>query len=141
MSHGSTPRRPAPVRTEDNHAFWDAADEGRLVAQRCESCGVLLHPPRVLCPRCGGGHFSSNELTGIGTLYSYAFLHHPQHPAFDYPVLAALVDLDEGVRVLSNLVDIPADDVRIGMRLRVEFAPVNGGGQIPVFAPATESER
>jgi hypothetical protein len=66
-------------------------------------------------------------------LYSYAVLHHPRSPAFDYPVLAALVDLDEGVRIVTNLVGIESRDVRIGMRLIVAFEATNDGGTVPVF--------
>src|SRR3954470_2290643 len=97
-------QRPAPIVTEDSAVFWDAAAEGRLVAQRCASCGRLRHPPRPMCPDCHSLAVEVVDLAGTGTVYSYAILHHPQNPVFDYPVLAALVDLDEGVRVLSNLV-------------------------------------
>ena len=101
--------------TEDSAAFWDAADEGRLVAQRCAACGRLRHPPRPMCPECQSLEVEVVTLSGRGVVYSYAVLHHPQHPAFEYPVLAVLVDLDEGIRVVSNLVGVEADEIRIGM--------------------------
>jgi uncharacterized OB-fold protein len=76
------------------------------------------------------------ELTGAGTVYSYAILHHPQNPAFDYPVFGVLVDLDEGIRVMSNIVDVDDDDgVRIGMRVEVTFVPTVGDHRVPVFRP------
>ena len=121
--------------TDDSAVFWDAAAEHRLVAQRCVGCGSLRHPPRPMCPHCHSLEFEAAELSGRGTLYSYAVLHHPQHPAFEYPVLAALVDLDEGIRLLSNLVDVERD-IEIGMRLRVEFVPATEGKALPVFRPA-----
>jgi uncharacterized protein len=127
--------RPAPVITEDNHAFWDAAAEHRLVTQRCDDCGRLSHPPRPMCPRCHSLDQSSIEVAGTGTVYSYTILHHPQNPAFEYPLLAVLVDLDEGPRILSNLVNCPLDQVRIGMAVRVTFAEVPDGGAVPVFEP------
>ena len=127
--------RPAPVVTDDSAVFWDAAAAGRLVGQRCGDCGVLRHPPRPMCPRCHSLHTEVVTLSGRGTLYSYAFLHHPQHPAFTYPVMAALVDLDEGIRVVSNLTDVAKEDVRIGMRLEVHFVATEGGAQVPVFRP------
>jgi hypothetical protein len=80
-------------------------------------------------------------LSGRGTLYSYAILHHPQHPAFDYPVVAALVDLDEGVRIVSNLTGIDPQDIRIGMPLEVQFEPTADGGQVPAFRPAPDDGR
>jgi uncharacterized protein len=128
--------RPAPIVTEDSAAFWDAADEGRLVAQRCAECGRLRHPPRPMCPHCRSLDVELVELSGRGTLYSYALLHHPQHPAFEYPVVAALVDLEEGIRLVSNLVGVGPDDIRIGMPLWAEFVETEGGHLIPVFQAA-----
>jgi uncharacterized OB-fold protein len=127
--------RPAPIVTEDSAAFWDAADDGRVVAQRCAKCGRLRHPPRPMCPECRSLDVETVELSGRGTLYSYALLHHPQHPAFEYPVFAALVDLEEGVRLVSNLVGVERDEIRIGMPLQVEFVETDGGHRIPVFRP------
>jgi uncharacterized protein len=128
--------RQAPVVTADSAIFWDAAAERRLVAQRCAGCGALRHPPRPMCPVCHSLEFEAAALSGRGTLYSYAVLHHPQHPAFDYPVLAALVDLEEGVRLVSNLVDVEAADIEIGMPLEVTFVPTVDDRSVPVFRPA-----
>lgn len=128
--------RPAPILTEDNHFFWDAVRDGRLVAQRCLGCGRLRHPPRPMCPQCHSLGFEVVNLSGVGEVYSYALLHHPQNPAFEYPVVAALIDLEEGVRLLSNLIDIDPADVRIGMRVSVEFRPTRHDGAVPVFKPA-----
>ena len=127
--------RPAPLLNDDNHFYWDAAREGRLVTQKCRRCGRLRHPPRPMCPVCHSLEFEIIDLAGDGVVYSYAILHHPQNPAFDYPVLAALVDLDEGVRVLSNLVDIDPGDISIGMPVTVDFRPTRDDGAVPVFKP------
>jgi hypothetical protein len=127
------PRRPAPVITDDNAFYWEAAAEGKLVAQRCGNCGVLRHPPRPMCGHCQSLDIEVVPLSGRGTLYSYAILHHPQHPAFDYPVLAALVDLDEGIRLLSELSDVDPADIRIGMSVSAGFAPTLDGMAVPVF--------
>jgi uncharacterized OB-fold protein len=129
------PVRPAPIVTDDSAVFWDAAAAGRLVSQRCGSCGVLRHPPRPMCGRCQSLDVEVVELAGTGTVYSYAILHHPQNPAFEYPVLAVLVDLDEGVRVVSNLSDVAKDDVRIGMRVHAHYVPTASGATVPVFRP------
>jgi uncharacterized OB-fold protein len=129
--------RPAPTVTDDSAVFWDAAAAGRLVAQRCADCGRLRHPPRPMCPVCHSLAVDVVELSGRGTVYSYSILHHPQNPAFEYPVLAVLVDLDEGVRLVSNLTDCATDDVRIGMPVEVHFVPAGPEGvTIPVFRPA-----
>lgn len=135
MSDAAAVARPAPILTEDNHAFWDAARDGRLVTQRCAGCGRLQHPPRPMCPSCHGLDLEVVDLAGTGVVYSYSILHHPQHPSFEYPVVAALIDLDEGVRILSNLVDVPPEDVRIGMPVEVRFVPTRDEMSVPVFAP------
>jgi hypothetical protein len=134
------PRRPAPLLTDDNAFFWEAAIEGQLVAQRCRGCGRLRHPPRPMCPDCRSLEFEVVPLSGRGSLYSYAILHHPRHPAFDYPVIAALVDLEEGIRLVSNLSGVEAADIEIGMELEVEFDATENGGAVPVFRPIGADE-
>jgi uncharacterized protein len=131
--------RPAPILTEDNQFFWDAAARGRLVAQRCRGCGRLDHPPRPVCPACHSPEREVIELAGTGSVYSYAVLHHPRNPQFTYPLVAALVDLDEGVRVMSNLVGVEPADVRIGMPVQVAFAPTADDLAVPVFEPRAVS--
>jgi uncharacterized OB-fold protein len=129
-------RRPAPILTDDNRVFWEAAAQQRLVAQRCAVCKRLRHPPRPMCPGCHALDYEMVDLAGRGTVYSFSVLHHPQNPLFDYPVIAALVDLDEGVRVVSNLVDVSPAAVRIGMPVEVRFVPTAGDQLVPVFQPA-----
>ncbi|MDQ1447492.1 MAG: hypothetical protein QOC79_463 [Actinomycetota bacterium] len=128
--------RPAPIITVDNRIFWEAARDRRLVAQRCRACGRLRHPPRPMCPECHSVDQETVELAGTGTVYSYAILHHPQHPAFSYPIVAVLVDLDEGVRVVSNLVGVGPAEVRIGAPVRVRFEATADDMAVPVFEPA-----
>jgi uncharacterized protein len=135
MTPGPGVQRPAPILTEDNHTFWEAAREARLVAQRCRDCGQLRHPPRPMCPACHSVERQVVELAGTGVVYSYSILHHPQHPSFSYPVIAVLVDLDEGVRVLSNLVDAGAGEVHIGMAVEVAFESTADDMTVPVFRP------
>jgi uncharacterized OB-fold protein len=88
-----------------------------------------------MCPVCHSLEFEIIDLSGDGVIYSYSILHHPQNPAFEYPVVTALVDLDEGVRVLSNLVDIEPRDINIGMPVTVDFRPTRHDGAVPVFKP------
>jgi hypothetical protein len=135
MTPGLDVRRPAPILTEDNHTFWEAAREARLVGQRCGDCGRLRHPPRPMCPACHSLQRQVVDLAGTGVVYSYSILHHPQHPSFSYPIIAVLVDLDEGVRVLSNLVDAHASEVHIGMAVQVGFESTADDMAVPVFRP------
>jgi uncharacterized OB-fold protein len=127
--------RPAPVVTEDSEPFWSAANRGELVVQRCSGCGRLHHPPRPMCPTCRSTAHEWIPSAGAGTIYSFALLHHPQHPAFSYPVVAVLVDLDEGVRLVSNLVDVEPADLVIGMPVEVTFVPTANDMAVPVFRP------
>ena len=93
-----------------------------------------------MCPHCHSLEFEVVPLSGRGSLYSYAILHHPQHPAFDYPLIAALVDLDEGIRLVSNLSGVEAADIEIGMELEVGFVPTEGDAAVPVFRPVGAGE-
>jgi uncharacterized OB-fold protein len=131
--------RPAPLLNDDNRVYWDAAREGRLVTQRCQNCGRLRHPPRPMCPACHSLEFEVIDLVGDGVVYSYAILHHPQNPRFEYPVLAALIDLEEGVRVLSNLVEVDPSEIAIGMPVTVDFRPTRHDGAVPVFKPKAKT--
>jgi 3-oxo-4,17-pregnadiene-20-carboxyl-CoA hydratase alpha subunit len=129
--------RPAPILTDDNAAFWDAARDHRLVAQRCTSCGRLRHPPRPMCPHCRSLDVELVELSGDGTVYSFSIIHHPPTPYFDYPVLAVLVDLDEGIRLVSNLVGVDAASIDgtslVGARVTVDWVSADGDAELPVF--------
>jgi uncharacterized OB-fold protein len=133
--NGRPVSRPAPVLTEDSEGFWLAAKEGRLVIQRCKDCGRVRHPPRPTCPDCHSLEREWMPATGNGVVYSYALLHHPQHPAFSYPVSAALVELEDGVRLVTNLVDVDPNEVRIGMEVEVTFEATADDFAVPVFRP------
>jgi uncharacterized OB-fold protein len=89
-----------------------------------------------MCPECHSLEQTFVDLSGEGEVYSYAILHHPQNPAFEYPVIAALIDLKEGVRVMSNLVEIDPSAVTVGMPVAVDFRPTRHEGAVPVFKPA-----
>ncbi|MDQ1520307.1 MAG: hypothetical protein QOI55_1380 [Actinomycetota bacterium] len=86
-----------------------------------------------MCPSCHSIDLEMVELAGTGVVYSYAILHYPQHPAFTYPVIAVLVDLDEDVRMMSNLVGVDPADIRIGLPVEVTFEPTADDMAVPVF--------
>ena len=129
--------RPAPILTDDNAAFWEAAREHRLVAQRCASCGRLRHPPRPMCPHCRSLDIELVELSGRGTIYSFSIIHYPPTPYFDYPIVAVLVDLDEGIRLVSNLVDVAPASIEgtslVGARVAVDWVTADDDAELPVF--------
>jgi len=136
--------RPAPILTDDNAIFWEAAREHRLVAQQCASCGRLRHPPRPMCPHCRSVDVELVELSGRGTVYSFSIIHYPPTPYFDYPVLAVLVDLDEGIRLVSNLVGLDPASIEgtslVGARVVVDWVSADGDAELPVFRVDKDTE-
>ena len=113
--------RLAPSMTPDTQFFWDGVKEHKLLVQRCADCATLRHPPRPMCPHCNSLVWDTVEASGRGTVFSFVMPHHPPYPWFDYPYIVALVGLEEGTRIVTNLVDVAPDDVSIGMPVEVRF--------------------
>lgn len=129
------PKRPRPAITRDNQFWFDAANEHRLVIQRCTGCSVLRHPPRPRCDKCGSYEWDAAEASGRGTVHSYVVNHYPQVPAFDYPLAVGLIDLEEGTRLVANIVGIEPSAVTIGMPVEVEFVEHDPDLTLPAFHP------
>ncbi|TDD50083.1 bifunctional MaoC family dehydratase N-terminal/OB-fold nucleic acid binding domain-containing protein [Saccharopolyspora elongata] len=130
--------RPRPAVNQDNEFWFAAAKEKRLVVQRCRSCETLRHPPGPCCPHCQSFDWDTVTASGRGTVYSYVVAHHPPHPAFEYPLLIAVVELAEGTRLITNLVGVAPDDVAIGMLVRLDWLEADPQLTLPVFRPATD---
>jgi len=128
--------RPLPVSDSDSEPFWAALREERLQVQRCLQCHRHLFYPRALCPHCHSSDLEWVPVAGTGTIYSYTVARRPAGPAFaaDVPYVLVLVDLDEGVRMLSRLVPPDVDAVRIGARVTVGFDAVSDDVTLPVFS-------
>jgi uncharacterized protein len=131
--------RLAPSMTADTQFFWDGAKEHRLLIQRCTGCRTLRHPPRPMCPSCGSFEWDSLEASGHGTVYSFAMPRHPQLPWFDDGYIVALVELEEGTRLVTNLVGVDPEAVSIGMPVVVRFEAFDDGLVLPLFTPAEGS--
>ncbi|MEU4075943.1 hypothetical protein DEJ45_17685 [Streptomyces venezuelae] len=131
-------RRPRPVINRDNAGFWEGVAEHRLLIQRCGDCAALRLPWLPGCADCGSGGWDTVEASGAGTVFSYAVMHHPPFPAFDPPYAVGLIELAEGVRMISNVVGVPYDKVRIGMPVRLEFLRVDEELELPVFRAGEE---
>ncbi len=133
--------RLAPSVTQDTAFFWDGVREHRLLIQRCASCGTLRHPPRPMCGQCRSVEWDTVTASGRGEVFSFVMPHHPPFPWFEYPYIVALVELEEGVRLVSNLVGCTPDEVEIGMPVRLEFEHHDDDVVLPVFrlAPGSES--
>ena len=132
--------RPQPAINQDNAFWFEAAAEKRLVIQRCTACRTLRHPPGPCCPACQSFGWDTVEASGRGTLYSFVVAHHPRHPAFDYPLLIAVVELEEGTRLITNLVGASPEAARIGMPVALEWLEADDDLTLPVFRPVNEEE-
>ena len=120
-----------PVITADTAFFWAGTAVGELRIQRCGECGALRHPPGPACPRCGATKREHTVASGAGHIHSYVVHHHPPLPGRELPVVVALVDLDEGVRMVGEL--LSPGDVRVGAAVRAEFVRVDDDLTLPAW--------
>lgn len=128
-------KRPAPGVSDDNRFFWEGVKQGKLLIQRCKSCGDLHHPPGPVCPKCHSFDWDTVESSGKGTVYSFVVMHYPEVPPFDHPNPIGLVELEEGVRLIAQLVGVKPGDVRVGQKVQVEFNTFDGDLTLPQFRP------
>jgi uncharacterized OB-fold protein len=132
---GMISQRPLPEVTPLTEPFWAAARERRLVIQRCAECEAFQFPPEVACTRCGSPAVDWRTVSGRATLYSWTVAHPPMLPYFaeraPWPVAA--VQLEEGPRLITNLVDVAVEDYEVGMPLRVDFEEVAEDVTLVVF--------
>jgi hypothetical protein len=117
--------------------FWEAARRHELVVQRCSGCGTLRFPARELCSTCLSRQAAWTRVSGRGVVFSFAVMHQAYHPAFEVPYAVVVVQLDEGVRMLTNLLAVGPGDVAIGMPVEVVFEDVTGEVTLPKFRPRT----
>lgn len=135
------PPRPRPAISRDTRFFWDGIDQGELRIQKCKGCGTLHHPPVVRCPGCGAYDLGYVVSQGRGTVYSFAEIHHPQFPMFQYPLMGVLVQLDEGTRILSHMIATDPERVEVGMPVEVAIEAVEPDLKLPLFRPARPPRR
>ena len=133
------PQRPRPALTQDNEFFFAGAKQHKLLIQKCSSCGTLRHPPRPSCATCRSFDWQAVEASGKGTIYSFVVNHYPQVPAFDYPLVIALVELEEGTRLVANVSGITPENAAIGTAVEVAFEDFDDELSLPVFHPADET--
>lgn len=135
------PPRPLPRPTELSRPHWDGCREGVLRFQRCADCGAAVFIPQPVCPGCFGDTLAWVASSGRGTLYSYSVVHRPPSPAFRVPYVVAIVALEEGWHMLTNLVDCDPADAAIGMPVEVVFRPASEEITLPCFRPAERASR
>ena len=112
-----------PRVTPSNEHFWRGGEKGLLQFARCAACETWIHPPSPVCPSCYGKRIEVAAVSGLGTVVTFTLNHQPWVPAPDHPYAIAIVEIDEqrGVRLMTNIVGCKAEDVRVGMRVRVVF--------------------
>lgn len=122
---------PRPGITHDTAFFWEGLKQRKLLIQSFN--GRLVHPPVPACPETGSLEWSTVEASGRGTIHSFVVMHHPQLPCFKYPLPVVLVELEEGVRIVANMIDTAVEDVAIGKAVTLDFVEVEPDYVLPAF--------
>jgi uncharacterized protein len=132
--------RPLPVITKDTEEFWEAAKKGKLVIQKCQDCMNVQHYPRMFCTSCLSENMEWVETTGVGTIYTYTIAHRPANPYMKdkVPYVVALVELPEGARIMTNIINTPIESIRIGAKAKVIFEKIGEGIKLPLFEQLEE---
>jgi uncharacterized OB-fold protein len=126
--------RPLPLPDPETAFFWEATARRKLEILRCQTCKTWIHYPKPSCWNCSSGDLKPEEVSGRGTIYSYTVTHQDV-PGYTAPFAVVIVELEEqaGLRMVSNVVDVPPEDVRIGMPVEVTFQPVAEDVWLPLF--------
>ena len=132
--------RPLPQPTPETQHFWDGCKQGQLLLQRCDDCASVYYPPRPFCPSCSSRAVSAFAASGRGTLVSYVINYRP-HPAWDEPHSIAIVQLEEGPRMATNIVgcEQTPEALQLDMPVEVVFEAVSDDISLPLFQPVQES--
>ena len=133
-----------PMIGQDSQFFWDGTALGELRIQQCNACGALRFPPGPTCVECGKFDRGHVVAAGTGTVFSYVVHRYPPVPGKELPIVIALVDLDEGVRMVGEVVGVADDEIEIGMRLRVDYRKVDDELTLPFWrldTPRTSATR
>jgi uncharacterized OB-fold protein len=127
-----------PAPDFETKPFWEGCKVGRFLVRHCNECGEDHFYPRPFCPKCWSDDVAWKEASGRGTLYTYSVVRQNDLPPFPerVPYVAAIVELDEGPRVMTNLVDCELDAIRIGMPVEVDFRAISDDVTIAVFRAA-----
>jgi uncharacterized OB-fold protein len=120
--------------------FWDGCARGELLYQRCQDCAQPIFDPAPMCRWCNSTSLVWQPSAGLGAVYSWTVAWRPQSPAFHTPYCPAIIDMDEGYQILSNLIDCDVDDVHVGMGVQVAFQSF-GPMTLPYFRPVDENDR
>ena len=128
-----------PKPDPDTQAFWDGCLHDQLLLQRCSACHAFRHPPSPICAACLSDRFAWERASGYGVIYTFTIVRRALGRGWEerIPYVVSVVELDEGVRVLSDIVDVEPEAVAIGMPVEVTFAELDGTTKLPLFRPRT----
>jgi uncharacterized protein len=138
MSAGSAAGVSVPMPTADSEVFWEGCRSGVLLIPRCRVCGELNWFPRAMCRRCSADDLEWVQMSGSGTVYSFSVVSRPPSPDLPDSYVLALVDLAEGVRLMTHIVDCPPEAVQIGLPVVLRFERLTDEISLPVFALAAD---
>ncbi len=134
-------RPPRPTMDRDSAFFWEGIEKGELRIQRCKDCDTLRHPARPMCSSCRSLAWDYLVAAGRGEIYSFVVHHHPPVYGFENPFAIAVVELEEGTRIVGNVLEIDPADIHIGMPVEVCFTRIEDEWTLPLWRPAREAER
>jgi uncharacterized OB-fold protein len=139
---GDIARPVVPAANLDTKPFWDGCAEGKLLLQRCVLCEAYRHPPSPICPHCLSDAHAWVPANGRGTVYTFVVVRETRARGWDkmVPYVLAVVELEEGPRILTNLTRVAPEDVAIGMPVEVTFAALDGVTRLPLFQPRSERD-
>jgi hypothetical protein len=127
-----------PLSNSDTKPFWDGCAEGKLLVQRCAVCRAYRHPPSPVCPHCLSEKHEWVASSGRGTVYTFTVVREMRARGWEkmVPYVLAVVELEEGPRMLTNLIDVAPEAVAIGMPVVATFAELDGTTKLPLFRPS-----
>ena len=139
-NESAKPTRFEPPVSEASQPFWDATREERFLIQWCTACDQVVFYPRENCPSCLGTSFEWKQASGKGTVYASSVQHRAANPlmANRVPYVVAMVELEEGIRIMSNVIDCAPDDVVVGQAVQLTWEPLSDGRNLPQFSPLQE---
>jgi uncharacterized OB-fold protein len=134
-------KKPLPAPDHDTITFWEGCKRHELLLQKCDTCSSYRYPPRSICPECFSVESTWDKVSGKGEVYTYTVARIPLNPAWeqDIPYTIGIILLDEGVKMVSNIVDCKPEDITIGMKVEVVFDDVTEKFSLPKFKPVHQS--
>ena len=130
-------KKPVPVPSVESKPYWEALKQHRLEMQRCEDCTNVWFPPSTMCPNCLSTNFRWTPMSGRGTVFSYVVYHRVYHPEFaaEAPYAVAVIALEEGPRMISNVIGVAPSEMVCDMPVEVVFDDITETATIPKFRP------